>query len=393
MPFWPEIREALLAPRLVRPLALGVGTRLATLLVAAWGLVLLGEQQPSPFLLHGERPHPNPAVALFQRWDSYWFLNVAHRGYHYHGVQEQLWGVEPSRGETNITPFPLYPLLMAAGERLVGDAAVAGLLTACLCYLAAMVLLYRRVATLEGEPLALRTVLFLSVYPTAFIFNAIYSAPRLLLPALLCLESVEDGRPRRAGLYGLLASLTRLAGGLLAPCILLEQLWLAPAGGRRRALLQGLLGALLASLGWAAYFCYLRRLTGSFWIYFTAQQGWHKQLVAPWTGLAGIAVGLLSGNAPAMADFMAALLFMGLALWGLRRLRGGQALYLLLGLLMPLCSSNPLGLPRYLMVLYPGFLLLARLSRGPLATAGLASAFALLQGPLLLAWLRWQHSL
>ena len=71
----------------------------------------------------------------------------------------------------------------------------------------------------------------------------------------------------------------------------------------------------------------------------------------------------------------------------------GEVAYLGLGVLMPLCSSNLLGLPRYLMVLFPAYPVLARwVSTCPRFWAACA-LFCLVNLPLLMAWLRWSYSL
>jgi len=405
MPWSP--RALLTSPRTYRPLAVALGTRVAIFLVAAWGVSLGERVDPPRFLLHGQQQHPAPLVDLFQRWDSYWFLNIARHGYQYHGVQEQLTDVVVPERETNITPFPLYPLLLAGGGRLLGDASVAGLVISLLCYALVVLVLYRAVAAVEGDAVALRAVLLLSLYPTGFIYNAIYSESLFLLLALLALRAAERGRAIAAGLAGAGAALTRLAGGLLAPALLVELAWGArrrvrerasegdgaPPAATSRALAGGLLAAALTASGCLAYFLYLRWLTGSFWSYFTAQLGWHKGLVPLWTGLAELVRGAASGDPAGLANLAAAALFIPLAVAGARALPLGQALYLGLGVLMPLCSSNLLGLPRYLMVLYPGFILLARWCSHPALEGAALAAFSLGQGPLLLSWLRWEQSL
>jgi hypothetical protein len=389
---WRRLIQWVRRPGVRTPLLVAAGTRLAIFLAACIALQLLGPVAAPRFLLHGGQPHPSPAVDLFQRWDSYWFLNIARHGYRYRGVQEQVDEVAVSEEETNITPLPLYPLLMRAGARLAGDASLAGLLIALLCYGAAVVLLYRRVAATDDDGTARRAVLYLSLYPTGFIYNSIYSESLFLLLALLCLRAAEQGRAVRAGLSGAAASLTRLSGGALAFCVFVELALGAGRERRRRGVALGIAAAALVSAGWLGYFAYLRRLTGRFWIYFDAQQGWHKELVLPWTALRHA----ILGEGPPDQDLLniaVVALFLPLCVLAVRRLPWGQALYLWLGVLVPLCSSYLLGLPRYVMVLFPAFVLLARRGRALGAHVAILGVFCLVHGMVLIAWLRWQYSL
>jgi hypothetical protein len=389
---WSRFIHWIRRPGVRTPLLVAAGSRLAVFLVASLALQLLGPVDAPRFLLHGGQPHPSQMVDLFQRWDSYWFLNIARHGYRYQGVQEQIGDVVVTAEETNITPLPLYPLLIRAGTRLVADPSLAGLLIALLCYCAAVVLLYRRVAATDNDETARRAILYLSLYPTGFIYNSIYSESLFLLLVLLCLHAAEHGRALRAGLSGAAASLTRLSGATLALCVFVELALGAERERRPRGVALGVAAAAMISAGWLGYFAYLRRLTGRFWIYFDAQQGWHKELVFPWTALGRAILGEGSPDQH-LLNIAAVALFLPLCVLAARRVRWGETIYLWLGVLVPLCSSYLLGLPRYLMVLFPAFVLLARWGRALAVHIAILVGFCLVHGMVLTAWLRWQYSL
>ena len=374
--------------RLRTSLGVGLLTRIAIVSVA---LLLLRDTavEPDRFLLHGGQPHPVAVVDLFQRWDAYWFLNIAREGYQYHGVQPQIGRVPFQEHETNVTPFPLYPTLVRLLGHLTGDLSLAGLIIALTCYLLALFVLH----PLAGDPdEARRTLLYLSIYPTAFIYNAPYSESLYLLLTVLCLSECEAGRWLTAGLSGLAAAGTRLAGALLSPCVLVglwRRDWKRP--------LRPLLAAALVLVGVGGYFLFLHHVTGDIWAYFTAQQGWRKGLVWPWTALGQL---FATARQPMTMIYLCAVgLFVPLAAASvhaaLRKhtLPPEQALYLGLGTLMPLCSSSPLGLPRYYMVLFPAFVLLARLGRQLAAHLTIVALFGLVHVWVMFQWLTWQHSL
>ncbi len=386
-------------PKNAAPLGVALGSRLGFFLAALLGLAMLGPARPDAFLLHGGAPHPAAAVDLFQRWDAYWFLNIAREGYQYHGVQPQVGQVPRQREETNITPFPLYPLSIWLTAHLTGDRSIAGLLVSLVCFLAAAFVLHRDWRARFGRSHATRALTLLALCPGAFIYNAPYSEALFLLLTALCLSRAARGQPLQAGLFGLGASATRLAGLLLAPAVAL-QLWLKPdrPPASRAALQEALLAATLVASGAGIYFLYLYRITGDPLAYFTAQQGWHKMFTAPWSTLAAQLTPDLLREPTRLLNLGSAALFISLTVAALRRWRAGEVTtgevaYLGLGVLMPLCSSNLLGLPRYLMVLFPAYPVLARwVSTCPRFWAACA-LFCLVNLPLLMAWLRWSYSL
>jgi hypothetical protein len=134
-------------------------------------------------------------------WDGAWFLRVALRGY---------------RHDASPAFFPLYPLLIRGLAPLTGgNYVLAGMAVSLVAYAAAMILLYRLVAGDVGRRVALWSVVFLSLFPTAFFFQAVYSESLFLALTLAALLAARRGRWWLAGLLGGLATLTRSAGVLL----------------------------------------------------------------------------------------------------------------------------------------------------------------------------------
>ena len=74
----------------------------------------------------------NLLVAPFARWDSVWYLAIAHGGYAH----------QPARTAF----FPLYPLVLRGLGVVIGSDLIAGLLVSLACFALALVLLYRLVA-------------------------------------------------------------------------------------------------------------------------------------------------------------------------------------------------------------------------------------------------------
>ena len=391
---WPHLKAWLSRPENRTPLLVGGSTRVLIFFIAFIGIRFVGDQSPDAFLYHGGQPHPVKLLDNFQRFDSYWFLNIARNGYRYFGVQEQMDRKRrvAREDETNITPFPLYPMGIWLLNLAVGDRTLSGMLLSLGCFLGALMVFYRMVRDDFGHGVAGRAVLYISIYPTAWLYNALYSESLFLLLTLLCLWRARKGNALEAGLFGMGAAATRLAGSLMVVPVVAEFL----LGDKRQPhwhkTSPALLAGALTCMGWVGYFIYLRGLTGKLLIYFVAQRGWHKGFAMPWTALWNLLAPGLFRSAMRVVQLAFLLLFTPLTVLGLQRLRPSYALLLLLGFLMPLCVTNMLGLPRYFMVLYPAFILLAQAGEDRRVHTAVTVGFPLLMGMMMMPWLMWLHS-
>ena len=130
-------------------------------------------------------------------WDTYNYIAVAVNGY------SVSW----------LTAFyPLYPLLVRCLMFLVHDPLIAGLIVSNLSGLGMLVVLYRVVQEDFDDEVASRTVLYFSVFPTAFFFAAVYSESLFLFLTLLSFYQMRHSRWWLAGIFGALAVLTRPTG-------------------------------------------------------------------------------------------------------------------------------------------------------------------------------------
>jgi hypothetical protein len=151
----------------------------------------------------------------------------------------------------------------------------------------------------------------------------------------------------------------------------------------------------------------LDRAMGDPWGFNRAQRLWERRITPPWTGLIDGARVLipghppyldpLSGGFPRLPDYpggfleahaynlAAAVAGLVVACFAVKRLRASYATLALAGIILPLMTPSRLqplqSLPRFLVVLFPLFAVLAIGLRGrPLLTACTIAAFATLQG-------------
>jgi Gpi18-like mannosyltransferase len=267
------------------------------------------------------------------------------------------------------------------------------------CYAGAMVMLFKLTEELLGSRVALWSVVFISVFPTALFFQAVYSESLFLLLTVLSFWWARRGRWPLAGLAGLLAVLTRSSGVVLL--LPLAVMWweqrrggelrlpggpaAGPAAPVRRP--SGLSAAwlLLVPAGLVVYMAYLWRAFGDPLLFGAVQAYWGRELTLPttaiWRGtvtavsgvrwLAAHGVGPILGtrlpsgglDSDVVANLLefcgfAAALAMLAACW--RRLPAAYTLYALAALLFPLVYSTtarPLySLPRFILVVFPLFI-------------------------------------
>jgi hypothetical protein len=327
----------------------------------------------------------NLLVAPLARWDSVWYLAIAHGGYDH----------EPARTAF----FPLYPLVTRGLGVVLGSDLVAGVIVSLLAFGVALALLYRLVAIELGERRAELTVMLLAFCPVAYFFSAVYSESLFLVLSVGSIYAARIGRWGSAGLLGGLAAASRNSGIVLVVPLVLLYLY-GPRADRIAAaqLRSGRLGALLPrhpvrpSIAWIAlvpaglglYIGWLALKYGDGLAPFHAQQVWFRHFAGPfggvwdgavaaWDGLRQIVHGppppiyftKAGGNALVVAGqnlFLFGFLVAGaLACVGaLRRLPIAYGAYAIAALAMPL--SYPVGplplasLPRYEVVLFPLFM-------------------------------------
>ena len=143
---------------------------------------------------------------VWARWDSDFFLRIAQNGY----------------DDASAAFHPLYPALIAAlGRVFFGHYVLAGLVISLLCCLGSFVLLHSLAEKHLGAEGAVRSVLYLAVFPMALFLQAVYSESLFLLLVLGAFALAERNRFAGAGLVAGLAILTRAAGLALLPALAL----------------------------------------------------------------------------------------------------------------------------------------------------------------------------
>ena len=181
-------------------------------------------------------------LEIWKRWDALHYVNLAELGYG---------GYIENGRHLFLVFFPLYPWLVRLVSLLTGNTMAAGLLVSFLCYAGGCVYLYKLAAWELGEGAARRAVTVLSLFPYAFFFGGVMTESLFFLTTSAALWQIRRHRWWAAGVWGVLAALTRMHGLLLigaAGAELVEHL-AASAGGRSSAGLPALLLPVLGTAG------------------------------------------------------------------------------------------------------------------------------------------------
>ncbi|MBK9053076.1 MAG: hypothetical protein IPL78_19850 [Chloroflexi bacterium] len=344
------------------PLLVFTLTRVGVIFVAYFALPLITDAGDTIYHLRGTE---NFFVDAFgSRWDTGFFVSIAEEGYIASGVQFP-----------NVPFFPLLPLMMRLLTPLVGDAVVAGLLITNLALLGATILFYLLVEREWGEGVANRAVWYFLIFPTAFFGTALYSESLFLFCAIGALYLARRGYWESAALLGFAAALTRLMGVTVAALLVLEwwQQW--RQSGQRPSWL-GLVAGAAPVAGTLSYMFYLQRAFGDPLIFAHASaEAWGRTPQSPLDAISwlftrpaqGWSAAFFSGQLPLndWLDFGFVLLFLVFALILLYRRRWGEGLFVLAGVIIPFSSGLLMSQRRYMWVLFPVFILLARWGENP----------------------------
>lgn len=375
MVFWQ--RQALRIGHIARMKSFDPSVRYASiiflvsrLVLSIWAILILAIRplpaEPNetlrPYL--GQEDLRNGASGLllgpWQRFDTMRYLSIAESGY------EDM--------ENSVFP-PLYPIATRFVGLLFGDvlpASTGNLLAAIiisnLAFLGSLILLFRLTAQERDEPTAKRSVVYLAIFPTAFFLLAAYTESMFLFMALIAIWAARQDRFWRAGVAGLLASLTRLTGWVLVVPLGYEYLRQRSFTWRRFRL--DVIAVALPLLGTFGFLAY-RWLVGLPNIDLIYRASWHQTTGLPGSDLITALRQMFSGVGEfrLFFDFFCAILLIATTIIAFYRLGVTFGLYstmLLLFMLLPVSELKPLySFSRYALVFFPTFILLGMAGRNP----------------------------
>lgn len=345
----------------------------------------------SPSPPYGEMPPPLTGLAHWvveplRNWDGLWYRLIALEGY---GGGSQ---------SAKAAFWPLLPGTMRGGHELTGwTVDTIGYLVANFAFLGALLVLYRLISLDYGNPApAQRAIWALALFPTALFFSAVYTESLFLLLSVGALYLWRRDRPWLAGLVSIGAALCR-SGGVFLTLPFLALLW---DRHRRdwRGYWPGIIPALFPAFGPAIFGYILEREQSNWNAFIDVQAQWNRYSAMPWETLrCAIETCNRLGGEPDGAswdwintliahpswdtitshewrlavansdvlELVVTVLFLGLAIVGLKMLPVYQTVWVLPGLIIPLLQPSSvhalMSMPRFVLVLFPLFIVLGTL--------------------------------
>ncbi|HZY99108.1 MAG TPA: mannosyltransferase family protein, partial [Candidatus Baltobacteraceae bacterium] len=331
-----------------------VATRAVIIVIAELAAVIIG-QRP------GEHVQESRTIllAVWGRWDAVHYLDIATKGY----------------TGFDMAFFPLYPLLIRGIGALAGNHLVAGLLVSNAAFFFGLLFLYKLLEHEYDRPTARRAIFYVSVFPTAVFFSAVYSESLFFMLTVASFYYMRGHRWWLAGIIGFFAALSRVEGILLAVPFAIEWItyyWtpLRRGGRQRMAAIVNLAPVALVVCGLLVYMAYLWVLRADPLYFSHVQIHWNRHFALPWVSVFNafhkIAIAT-TGQTVATQSLEIAFTFLMIAVlgFGFLSLRPSYIAYMGLSILAPMCTSSLMSMPRFALVLFPMFAILARWGERP----------------------------
>ncbi len=313
-------------------------------------------------------------LGIWKRWDASHFLDLAQHGYpHQSGPREHL-----------IALLPVYPLAIRVAHLFIPQwHAVAVVLSNCCCA-AALIYLFLLVQMEHDGAVARRAVLFCAVFPTAYFLHIAYSESIFLLLTVAAFYYARRGQWLVCGVLGMLATGTRIPGLAMLPPVVFE--YLQQRNFRWRAITANVGFLLLVPLGAVAYllinyYCFHDPLH----FLATQKQSWgvflrwpFQSVTANWYGIRHFSADerVVQYGGPFVAFIFSTVALCAASF----ALRPCYSLYLGISWVIIFFNNFAISSPRYLLVVFPIFILLARLTRAEWLRDSIAFLFALFYG-------------
>lgn len=168
--------------------------------------------------------------------------------------------------------FPLYPLIIRGLSSIFSNPVWVGIVFSTCCFGVGLGFLYKLVLLDESTVIAKRVMLLVLLAPTAFYFTAVYTEGLFFMLLVVTFYLARKQYWWAAGVAGILLSATRVIGIAIVPALLFEYWY----GQRQRSVTKGL-ATLLPFFGVGSYMYYLQRAFGDPLLFYHVQDSFGAQ--------------------------------------------------------------------------------------------------------------------
>ena len=176
--------------------------------LAIKGLLFFVGARSYPMLWNTRMDGARQWFQIWDQWDFGYYQKIAEFGY--------------SRNDGSTAFYPLFPWLMGLVTYISKSYLAAGLIISGIASIIAAILLRRLVRLDYPAGVAMRSVWFFLIFPTAYFLHVGYSESLFLALALACLLAARIQRWWWAGVLGAFCWMTRGVGAVLVPTLVVE---------------------------------------------------------------------------------------------------------------------------------------------------------------------------
>lgn len=263
--------------------------------------------------------------------------------------------------------FPVYPLLVRTlGNVFRADfsgMAMTGILISHIAFLLGLIGLWKYMEKDYTREVIKRTILLILIFPTSFFFVSFYTESLFFAVTIWAFYFAKKEKWLYAALLGGIASATRVIGALVTPAFFVKI--------AKEKKYMKMVYLLLIPAGILIYMYYLKITTGDALNFlntvsiFGSQRSSHLVILPQvfyryvFKILPGLNYGYLPGVFSTYLEFIAAVLFLILSVVAFWKLKIEESIYLALGYLVPTLAGSFSSMTRYVLVLFPGFILMS----------------------------------
>lgn len=314
-----------------------------TIIFSLWALAIITTFYLGFTTLPKSGLFPGSFMQSFANWDGGHYLGIAEHGYTL---------------KSQYVFFPLYPILINIVSKLTSGFLLAGILISAVSSFLAVNLLFKLISLDFQKPVAQRALLALLIFPLSFHFLAVYTESLFLLLVVCTFLFLRKKKYFWATIFAALVSATRLAGLAVVASLILSVIFTERINKKNWYII-------FAPLGFLLYCLYLYNQTGDPFYFISAQSHyWNGGMVLPgsavfFTVKQLLQPGFIVNNFRVLIDFAFAL-FALITVWRVtRRLSLDYAIYSIVSLGLALFSPTIVAIPRYLITIFPIFIILA----------------------------------
>lgn len=313
-----------------------------TIYFVIWFLIILFISYFGFLTLPHSGSFGNNFIESFSNWDGGHFLGIAKFGYD---------------KNFQYAFFPLYPLMIKLISGITQSYFWAAILISIASTYLGVQILYKLVALEYDKKLAEKAVAAMFFFPASFYFLTAYSEGLFFLLVISTFYFLKSRKLIWATIFASLASATRLAGLALVLGMLVEVITTSGIGKKNWYVF-------FAPFGFLIYCWYLYYQTGDPFYFISAENHWQRSLAIPaisfWETIKNLSqTGFINNHFNVFLDLIFAVFGVGLSIRAFRFLSPGYATYFLASVLLPLFTPILTSTARFLLPIFPIFILLA----------------------------------